>query len=199
MKGFSLIEALITIMVVGVLGLALAGLISRAFQSDTKTELIGEVKQNGQIVLNEMDRVFKNSEAVICPTSGVSSSVIAVQTKDQGRFIRYFIVPESQTKNGYIARQQFDSLINPNTVDLCRFDQTYTETSPAPVVITNNLSSSAISVKSGSFAVDKSAGFKDTVTIIFSLGAKIKSGSAFENLVGGPSNSVEFKTSVQLR
>lgn len=60
-KGFSLLEAIVAISVIGVMGFVVATVITRSFKASDKTQLLGLVKQNGQNALNILESTIRNS------------------------------------------------------------------------------------------------------------------------------------------
>ncbi len=114
--GFTLIEAIIAISIIGVIGLVLSDLLSKGFKGSNKTQIIGNVKQNGQVAMNLMDQTIRKAEVVICPLPPdpppapppPPSPIIVVQDKN-GNYTRYVIkaedtmVPLASRQNGYIT------------------------------------------------------------------------------------------------
>ncbi len=198
-KGLSLIEALVTIAVVGVLGLGLTTLITRTYKGGAKTQLIGDIKQNAQSSMDKITKIIREADAVVCsdapPTPDVPYQTLAVKSSD-GKITRFFIVPQTAQKSGYIAKQEFKVPLDPNSTNYCLFNAVLPENSPAPDILTDN---SSVSVKSGSFARSINAGSKDTVTIQLNIGPSYSAGSGFEESIGGEDNTFPFTTSIQLR
>lgn len=198
-KGLSLIEALVTIAVVGVLGLGLTTLITRTYKGGAKTQLIGDIKQNAQSSMDKITKIIRDADAVICndapPSPDVPYQTLAVK-ESAGKIIRLFIVPQTALKSGYIAKQEFNLPLDPNSTNYCSFNAVLPENSPAPAILTDNES---VSVKSGSFSRSINPGSKDTITIELNIGPSYSAGSGFEESIGGEDNTFPFRTSVQLR
>ncbi len=66
---------------------------------------------------------------------------------------------------------------------------------PTPVILTDTKSQTGISVESGLFTRDRSAGFKDQVTIKFIVKPGVQAPAA----VAGQIDPVTFQTTVELR
>lgn len=193
-NGFSLIEALVTIAVIGVLGIGLSTLITRTFRGGAKTQLIGDVKQNAQSSLDKITKLIRDADAVTCSATSPYQTLV-IRNRD-GKISRFFIVPQAAGSNGYVAKQDFTLAIDSNS-NYCSYSL-FPITSPTPDILTDNTSNSAISVKSGSFMVSKQEGSKDTVTIQLSIGPSYNSSGNFEQSLG-ETNTLSFTTSVQLR
>lgn len=199
--GFSLIEVLVTITILTIVGVAISTIVTRSFQSNTKTELIGNVKQNGQGVLAIMEKDIRESDTVVCPLSG-TSTVITLLTKTDGKYIRFTMETEGGSNNGAIYREEFIFQVLPTTADqLCNLSSVALNYQGTQISLIDSISKSAISLKNISgtgFTVVKNPGFKDTVKVQFDLGPKVGSPTNFEDSLGG-SNSINFQTTVQIR
>lgn len=199
-KGFSLIEVLVTITILTIVGVAIATIVTRSFQGNSKTELIGNVKQNGQNALAVMEKDIRESDIVICPSTGISKSLVLL-SKNSSRYIRFFMFTESSNSNGSIWKEEFSIQTVPtNLALLCDLSQY--PFSGTQINLTDQSSKSAISLKdvtNTGFTVIKSPGYKDTVAIQFDLGPAIKSPDSFATSLGGITNSIQFQTTVQIR
>jgi prepilin-type N-terminal cleavage/methylation domain-containing protein len=204
-KGFSLIEVLVTVTILTIIGVAITTIVTRSFQGNSKTELIGNVKQNGQAALAIIEKDIRESDTVVCPTTG-TGLVLTLLTKTDGQYIRFSMVPQAGATNGVIYKEIFNFQSLPtasdNLCDLSIIALNYqSPTSPA-VSLLDSTSKSAISLKNISgvgFTVVKNPGFKDTVKVQFDLGGSTKSLNSFSDSIGGSTNSVKFQTTVQIR
>lgn len=189
-RGFTLMEALITLAILGVIGFILADIISRGFRNTNKTQVIGSIKQNGQNALNIIDQTIRSSEAVICTSTSKDRIVVVKRPK----YVRYTLVPETAV-NGYITQETLDVTVPPP--DAAQAAQLCTPSSPTPdrTVLTDQNTVTGVSVKSGKFTQVTNNGAKDSVEIEFILGPGIKAGPAYSETA----NSINFKTTVQLR
>lgn len=198
-NGFSLIEVLVTVTILTVIGVAISTIVTRSFQSNTKTELIGSVKQNGQGALAIMEKDIRESDTVVCPLSG-TGTILTLLTKTNGKYIRFTMVTEGGGANGTIYREEFIFQTLPVTSDqLCNLSSYALQSNKIPLI--DDTSASAISLKNitgTGFTVIKNPGFKDTVKVQFDLGPSVTSPTNFQNTLGG-SNSVNFQTTVQIR
>lgn len=188
-KGFTLIEALITLAILGVIGFILSDIISRGFRNTNKTQIIGTIKQNGQNALNIMDQTIRSSEAVVCTSASPARIVIVKRPK----YIRYTLIPETTSANGYITEETLDVPVPPPS------DETTFCTSglatPDRTILTDQNTVTGASLKGGKFSLISENGAKDSVEIEFILGPGIKTGPAYSDTA----NNINFKTTVQLR
>ncbi len=203
-QGLSLIEVLVSITILTIIGIAIATIVTRTFSGNTKTELIGNIKQNGQSALAVIEKDVRESETVVCtsPTTPPSTTLVLV-SKDGGKYIRFSMIIESGATNGTIYREQlvFSSPIT-TTSQLCDFISFPLDVQGSKIALTDSISKSAVSLKNATtngFTVVKNSGFKDTVRVQFDLGPSYDSGNTIENSIGGNSNSLNFQTTVQIR
>lgn len=79
-QGFTLIEALISVAIVSVIGLLITTMLARTFESNTKTKLLGVIKQNGQNALNFIDNAVRNADSVVCVRDTSTAPLTAFQS-----------------------------------------------------------------------------------------------------------------------
>lgn len=201
-NAFSLIEVLVTVTILTLIGVAISVIVTRSFQGNTKTELIGNVKQNGQGALSIIEKDIRESDTVVCPTSG-TGLVLTLLTKTQGQYIRLSMIPQTSTTNGAIYREVYTFQFLPSSSNLLCDLSTYAignQSTQTPLI--DFSSKSAISLKNISgtgFTVVKSSGFKDTVKVQFDLGPSATASDTVQDSLGGTNNSIQFKTTVQIR
>lgn len=205
LKGFSLIEVVVAISVMGILGIILASIMSRSFRAGDKTKLLSQVKQNGQLALNIMDDEIKSSEAVVCLGKTFAGNpnfdVMTLQKKD-GSLARFRFVQNTQSQNSSI-KQDFPTLsqlsssvsITPiNTNDLCDLVKV---TPMNDSYLTNANQTLGVSVADLNFILNSNVGSKDSVTLSFDLKTAARAPGDFANQLGLGRES--FQTTVQLR
>lgn len=186
-KGFTLIEALVSLTIIGIVGFILADLMSRSFQGSAKTALLGVIKQNGQTAMNIIDSKIRSAENVLC----LNTDVIVVQN-GESRLIRFYFEPPTGASAGYIAQDTLTRDPDPayssarycNFLDHIRAPQKLTDTTK-------------VSVTNGVFSKSSVEGFSDSVTISY----KVKSatvGSGFSDQLG-TSDGILFQTTINLR
>lgn len=78
--GFTLLETLIAITIVGSVGVLITQVFFTTTRVNTKTELLKEVKQNGQFALDVMSRTMRNATKVnsVCASGGTQLSEIQI-------------------------------------------------------------------------------------------------------------------------
>lgn len=193
-KGFTLVEILVVIAIIAIVGTMLVAIFSSALRGSNKAQILAVIKQNGQAVLENMDKIIRGADNVVC--SGEQTLVIV---KD-GIYIRYKFSPPSANTNGVI---QQDNPVQPatgNNSDIKLFKDNVCSDpmgTDSPVVNTLNDNNilSGISVENGAFTRDKSAGFKDQIIIKFDL----RPGVDVPAAISGQIDPVSFQTAIQLR
>lgn len=94
-KGFTLVEMLVVIAVLAVFGTLILVIFTRTLRGGGKAQIIGTIKQNGQSVLEVMDKTVRNADAIYCPnivppdTSAASNTLVVLK---DGVFTRLRIV-----------------------------------------------------------------------------------------------------------
>lgn len=190
-SGFTLLEALITVAIVGVVGLILADILARGFKNTNKTQLLGTIKQNGQSALNIIDQTIRNSNAVVC-TLATPPTITVVK---DNKYTRFVLVSETGSSNGYITQESLAFTNPPEDPDASLAVCSAPPVSP-PVIITDTNPTTGVSLKSGGkFSEADGNGGKSAVGIEFSLGPGINSPKGVE----GQTDPITFSTTVQLR
>jgi prepilin-type N-terminal cleavage/methylation domain-containing protein len=82
MKGFTLLETLISISVIAVVGVLISQVFFTTTRSNTKTELLKDVKQNGQYALEIVSRMIRNSLSVETTCDGAERTSIDIKNQD---------------------------------------------------------------------------------------------------------------------
>ena len=88
-QGFTLVEMLIVLAIFGVLGVMASSSLFSIFQGASKTEILKEVKQNGDYALSLMEQKIRNAGSVTyiagtypCGTTSISGSSIEILNQD---------------------------------------------------------------------------------------------------------------------
>ncbi len=212
-KGFTLIEMLVVISVLSVVGVMILTIFTRTLRGGNKSQIIETIKQNGQSVLENMDKTVRNADSVICPKVASPTSDTLVVIRD-GAYTRFKFSPPTTSNNGKI---QQDFPVQPATGDKSQIktflennictDPIGTDSTISPQTLTDTNSQTGVSVDcvavNGTpncatkpiFKRDKSAGFKDQVTIKFDIGHGVLAPAA----VAGQIDPVSFQTTINLR
>lgn len=190
-KGFTLLEALITITLVGVIGLSLTELLSRTFRGNTKTQVIGLVKQNGQSALNIMDQTIRFSGDVECPPPSVSSDSIVIKTQG-GSYIKFKF--DNSTSPTSIIQQNF-TLLDPLTAgSFC----TNPPPSPQTITLTDTDPAKGVAVEYPASSFKKITGAKGDIVIIKFELKPANPGAYYDSQLGG-TGTIPFETTIVLR
>jgi prepilin-type N-terminal cleavage/methylation domain-containing protein len=201
-RGFSLAEVLVVITIVAIIGVIITDIFINSLRGSNKATVIDNLKRNGQVALETMDKNIRNAKKIICPliTNGVTSSnFILIQAQDGITFTRYtFIAPtpvSNPTSNGYI---QVDFL-NPN-IDQIN-DPAYCvsligTTGSNAAALTDTNTTTGVSIETNNFITrDNQEGYGDIVTINFDVNKAILAPFAF----AGQVDKENFKTTIELR
>ncbi len=208
-KGFTLVEVLVVMGVLSITGVLVLTIFSNSLKGSNKSQILISIKQNGQSVLENMTNAIRNADRVVCPsvlapaTSSDPSNTIVVVAS--GTYKRYRFIPPTNTANGKtngkIEQETFQSpTVPPAGSDPNLFIRDFEKTvcidpSVNPQIITDTNSQSGISVVSLIFTRNRVAGFKDGVTISFSLSPAVLAPPS----VAGQIDPVTFETTIQLR
>ena len=203
-KGFTLLETVISISIIGVLGLIFANTLTQSLRSQNKATLIAQAKQNGNLILNALEKdihaadrivcVGNNSNLVGCTNNATQSCGDTIVIKKGPLYSRYRFVALA---GGVGSISLEDSL----AIDTAIADQLYlcTDTTPSTGIsyLTNINQLNGISVANGVFTRQVSPGFNDLVSISFVVNSVVGAGQTVENsLIPG---GVPFSTTVGVR
>lgn len=189
-SGFTLVEILVVMAIMAIVGTIMVAIFSNTLRGSNKSQILAVVKQNGQAVLDNMDKAMRDADGVVCPKLDESSNTLVLVKN--GRYTRFRFIPSLPGENGYI---QQDSPAPGN--DINSFLKTVcTDISIAgTIVLTDTNPQSGVSVANGSFSRNQQPGFKDSVTVSFTLGPGTGIPAGLANQI----DNVIFRTTIQLR
>jgi prepilin-type N-terminal cleavage/methylation domain-containing protein len=152
-KGFSLIEVMISIAIIGVIGVISTAIFTQTLKISSQTDTISKLKQNGDQAISLIEDSLRSADAVICygSTSGTAVIDTIVIRTLEGKYTKFRFVPPTPptgtpiTSNGYIARQ--DNLDPTALSTFCTSPPDLTR----EVILTNNDLSSGVSISNGQF------------------------------------------------
>ncbi|MEK7617289.1 MAG: type II secretion system protein [Patescibacteria group bacterium] len=224
-NGFTLVELLVVIGVLGFLGGIILMVFTNSLRGSNKSQILSVIKQNGQSVLETMDKTIRNSDRVVCPyfSSPTSTSTFlnTLVTVNRGTYTRYRFIPPFNTdqnqgicptSNGCIFQDNPilpsspPSGANPNLY-IRDFENTVCNTSlVSPQVITDANLQTGVSIyciandcstnpSDSVFTRNRSFGYKDKVTIRF----WVKPGEGAPPAISGQIDPVVFQTTLELR
>lgn len=201
MKGFTLVEILVVVAIVAIMGTVLAAIFVNTLKGGNKAQILANIKQNGQAVLENMDKTIRGADNVVCKSLDGNTLVVV----KNGCYTRYRFVAPSQTQNGQIQQDnpQPDSSTScvtnppsPTPKNIKTFtDNVCTDPMINPNILTDTNPQSGVSVANGSFTLKPEAGFRNSVTVSFTLDHGVEAPTA----VAGQIDPVEFTTSIGLR
>lgn len=209
-NGFTLIEALVTISIIGVVGFILSDILIKSFQSNDKTKAIGTIKQNGLNAMEYFTKEIRTADAIVCAVTNPPdpNNPKFIVLDKSGTYIRFnFYEQNSTSVNGKITLN-YPSPNPTNPANECLNDapplnseQTLTNTdlvSGVSLTIANITGSFTVSdidpnIMVGSYNL---TGYKDWIGIEFTLNKAVNAPQGFEKSIGYPES---FKTTVNLR
>lgn len=169
--GFTMLELVVSIAILGGVGLVLSQIFISTFRTNTKTEILKEVKQNGEFALEVLTRMIQNSTAITSACTGASSKSIVITSPDG-----------FQTTFG------------------CVLDGTTTRLASQSASTTYYLTSSSVSLGGAncaasniSFVCEKTLGLPSTVFVSMTLGQVGAAVDQFER------SSAVFQTTISTR
>lgn len=201
-QGFTITELLVVMVITAIIGTIMVAIFTNTLRGSNKSQILANIKQNGQAVLENMDKTIREADNVVCTGSiGDYDTLVVV---NDGNYTRYRIIA-SGTDNGSV-QQAF--LIQPpppaSKSDITEFlqgictDEMIIDAISVQDLIDNNTQTGvSIGRVSGSefFTWDHVPGSKDSVTIKFQLGPPV----GVPDIIRGQIDPVVFQTTVQLR
>lgn len=170
--GFSLLEILVTVGILSVVSVVVSQVFFATTRSNTKSEIIREVKQNGESAMTTISRMVQGAQSVSsgCSSGGTTSQSISIVNADNGATSFGCVLDNAVTR---IA-----------------------STSAATVYLTSayvTLGGASCAESSLSFVCTSTPGAKPTVKISFTLEQK---GTPIDQFAKA---NVGFQTTVTLR
>ncbi|MBI4037372.1 type II secretion system protein [Candidatus Daviesbacteria bacterium] len=206
-SGFTLVELIIVIGITTLLGVILTNTLTQALRGQAKVKIINQVKENGQVVLEQLSNEIKQAEKVICVgRKDGSTQDDTIVTFKAGIYSRFRLSPPTGSANGYFERNNFtgDNIPDGSTMpDLCSAATTF---GTSAYSITDSDSVNGVSIRfdldnvgaqKPVFTRSSQSGYNDTITIRFRAFQAIKVGQTYETAVGA--DGVLITTTVQVR
>jgi prepilin-type N-terminal cleavage/methylation domain-containing protein len=187
-KGFSLMEVVLVMGIIGVVGFVTSNLLTRTYRSSSDADAISTLKRNGEIASTGLGEAIRMADGVVCygSSNGVRNDRIVIRSVSGTYTLFRFVDPVggASPQNGYIAKQE-----NKDPAGLSTFCTSPPVTSKE-VSITDRDGNSGVSISNGDFKGIPGPSGKDTVTIIFEVGAPVSQTNI---------NKVNIQTTVQVR
>ncbi|MBI2040333.1 prepilin-type N-terminal cleavage/methylation domain-containing protein [Candidatus Microgenomates bacterium] len=191
-KGFTLMEVLVVITVLSIIGVLMLVIFTRTLRGSNKSQAVLAIKQNGQAVLETMDKTIRNAESLVCISSDPDNTIVV--RGGTGNYTRYRFVPDiSGITNGSILQ---DNPSRGETETEQQFSERVCDPTDSMIqaqVLTDTQTATGVSVVSGSFKQD--TGPKDIVTVTFVLKPAVRAPPA----VVGDIDPITFQTTILLR
>lgn len=163
-KGFTLVELLVVFGILALVGGMTGDIFIGILKGINKANVINEIKQNGNYVLNYMDRVVRNSSAVVYDS--LDNQTIVLQDQEDGSCKMFHInLYTADVDNGSIAVNTAASCIFDSSNKFVMGDTFLNPEKP----LTNDDSVKGVSVIAGRFTVTRPQGKPPTVALSFTL------------------------------
>ena len=195
MKGFTLVEFLVVISILGIAGGLVLSIFTNSLRGSNKSQIVSLIKQNGQSILEIMDKTIRESDDIVCFNNSTSASTLVVVKG--GIYTRYRFIGPTIVANGFL---QQDNPMQPSlpdiNADITLFkDSVCIDPMSAVNILSDTNTSSGVSLEGASIQKNTRSGFNDNVTIQFML----KPGIQVSQAIASQIDPVTFKTTVQLR
>ena len=68
-RGFTLLEMLVSVAIIAMVSVVLSQVFISTIRTNAKTEILKEVKQNGDLAIESISRMVQNAKSISCPTA----------------------------------------------------------------------------------------------------------------------------------
>ncbi len=208
-NGFTMIEILVVMAIMAIVGTIMVAIFSNTLKGSNKSQILAVIKQNGQAVLDNLDKTVRSADNVVCRSNDGNTLVVV----KNGGYTRFRLLRPNNadsakgTCNSLNGCIQQDFPVQPATPPkndtvvfvngLCTDPMGSDSLTPQTLTDTNSQTGvSARNTGSGSmFTVTKQAGSKDNITIKFELAPAVGIPAASASQI----DPVAFQTTIQLR
>lgn len=205
-KGFTLVEILVVIAIVAIMGIILVAIFTNTLRGSNKAQVLAVIKQNGQAVLEDMDKTIRGADNVLCPdiippTTSTTSTNLVVVSVSTGVYTRYRFINSTSNTNGLLQQdkpsKRTDDSTGSEETDVVFKNRVCNPNDPMTqlTVLTDTNAQSGVSVTNGSFTKSEQPGSEDSVTVKFDL----DHGVGVPAALAGQIDPVTFQTTIQLR
>lgn len=177
-RGFTLVELLISIVIIGTFGTIGVNILASTFRGSSKTDVINKVRENGNYAISEMSRKIKYAKTF----NGARVNALSAWTCD--------IVPAPPVQYKDVQITLFDGTI---TIFSCQGDSL---TSNGVLLMDTSSPAGSVMLSPGTcfFTCQKESSFDTpTIGINFTLNARATAGVVEKQA------SIPFKTSIKAR
>lgn len=203
-SGFTLVEIIVVMAITAIVGTILVTIFTNTLRGSNKAQILAVIKQNGQAVLENMDKTIRSSDNVACVTPSGNTLVIV----KNGTYSRYRFFAPVGAVNGNI-QQDNPAKPTPPAVNsdislfinaLCTDD---TDPLVGSITLTDTNTQTGVSVECIAsdcstypiFHKDPAAGYRDQVTVKFILSPGISAPAVISSQI----DPVVFQTTIGLR
>lgn len=199
LNGFTLIEILVVIALLGVLGLILTNILTQVLRGQNKINTVNLVKQNGQVILDKLSSEIRSAENIICIGTALPNPGNRIVFYRKGNYTRIRF-NNAGTVNGSFTREDFikdDSIVIEQlcTEDINRGQNSLTDTDKDKGVSIDYDKPNGISKPI--FEKQSQAGSSDLILIRFRAKTGVGINKSAENTVA--EDGVLFTTAVSVR
>ena len=199
-SGFTLIEILVVILILGILGFIFSDILTQVLRGQNKVGTVAKIKETGQLVLDTLSGEIRNGEEVICVDKSGSSIYKDTLVVFKRGIYSQFRLSTPADENGRITRDDFSADDVPDGV--ISDSQLCTSTVPFGSVgtLTNTDPMSGSLVPDGIsdvFSQNTKPGFSDTITVKFRILPGVQGGNTPEADMGA--DGVLFTTTAQVK
>lgn len=115
-SGFTLLEMVVSLAIVALVSTVLSQVFIATLRTNTKTELLKDVKQTGEIALETMVRQIQNAKSVTttCDYAGTTSQSITLINADNGETTLACVLDGTTTRLASTSAQGTQYLTTPN-------------------------------------------------------------------------------------
>lgn len=171
-KGFSLVEVILVMGIIGVVGFVISNLLTRTYRTSSDADTISTLKRNGEIASTGLSEIIRMADGVVCYNPSTGPAQLIIIRDKAGKYTRFRFVNPTSTDNGYIAKQENVSPVGELN--------SFCLDGPVPnqeVALTDKNNNSGVSISNGLFSGVRGNEGKDTVTIKFDVGTPVLQGS----------------------
>lgn len=115
-SGFTLLEMVVSLAIVAVISTVLSQVFIVTLRTNTKTEIVKDIKQTGEMSLETMARLIQNAKSVIttCDYTGTANQSIVLINPDDGQTTLGCVLDGSITRLASTSAQGVQYLTTPN-------------------------------------------------------------------------------------
>lgn len=198
-RGFTLVEILVSISILAIIGVLILNVFSGALRGGNKAQIVLAIKQNGQSILESMDKNIRGADGVVCINSQSGNKILVIVKN--GIYTRYKFVDPAPAINGQIqqdnpakAANGSEGNVNDFINRVCNSGDLLGLQSPI-ATLTDTNTKSGVSIQNGSFTRNEQAGFKDVITVKFDIAQGVGVAEGTSSVI----DPVHFETTIQLR